>query len=231
MFIIIERMAETILLVEDDLDIADLIHDALSSEGYVFVHAENLERGWENFERLRPVLVILDVGLPDGSGFDLCRRIRAHAALGATPVIMLTAKGELKDKMSGFDAGADHYLVKPIRIAEFLLWVRALLRRVGFADREGGVLRAEDCAADPQAHTVSGGGKVIKNLTRKEFELFYELLRRRPKVVSRESIMKSLWNTVLRDNTIEVHIRNLRRKLGPLAGRIVTVPGVGYKFE
>lgn len=224
-------MPKTILLVEDDEQIAGMIRESLASAGHDVAHAPDMERGWERFERLRPALVILDVGLPDGSGLDLCRRIRAHAVLSATPVVVLTARGDIKDKVMGFDAGADHYLVKPIQIAELRLWVSALLRRVAVCDREGGVLRAGDCAVDPQAHTVSSGGKVVKNLTRKEFELFYELVRRRPKVVSKESIMKSLWSTVLRDNTIEVHIRNIRRKLGPLAGRIVTVSGVGYKFE
>lgn len=224
-------MARTVLLVEDDPEVAGLVREALSSGDFVFVNSASYEEGWKAFESLRPAIIILDVGLPDKSGLEFCKAVRAHDTLGATPVIMLTGKGELRDKTSGFDAGADHYLVKPIEVKELRLWVSALMRRIGFSDEEGGVLRAGGLSIDPQAHTVTAGDRVIKNLTRKEFELFYELVRRRPKPVSKESIMKSLWNTVLRDNTIEVHIRNLRQKLGEDAKRVITVAGVGYKFE
>lgn len=221
----------TILLVEDDSQGAALIREALSEQGYVFTHAGTCAEGWRYFESLRPALVILDVNLPDGSGLELCRRIRTHPSLGATPVMVLTGKGHLDDKAKGFEAGADHYLVKPLQVEELRLWIGALLRRVQLEEKEGGILRAEDFVVDPQSHTVTAGEQVVRNLTRKEFELLYELVRRKPKVLSKEQILKSLWSTVLRDNTVEVHIRNLRLKLGPAAKRIVTVPGLGYRFE
>jgi DNA-binding response OmpR family regulator len=224
-------MSETVLVVEDQSDIAVLIREALEDERFVYVHAASVSEGWRNFESLRPALVVLDVGLPDGSGLDLCRKIRGHKSLSATPVIVLTGKGELADKISGFDAGADHYLVKPVAIKELRLWAHALLRRVQLADADGGILREGSFALDPQTHTVTTASGEVRNLTRKEFEILYELMRRRPKVLSKEQIMKALWNTVLRDNTIEVHIRNLRNKLGAEAAHVATVSGVGYKFE
>lgn len=224
-------MAATILVVEDEATVAALIHDALASEEHVLVHATNCAEGWRFFETLRPALVILDIGLPDASGLTVAKKIRAHPTLSETPIIVLTARGQFKDKESGFEAGADHYLVKPIQIKELRLWVQALMRRIKYTDKEGGILHVGDFIIDPAAHRVTVGSDVIKNLTRKEFDLLYELARHRPKVLSKQFILSSLWNTVLRDNTVEVHIKNLRAKLGPGGQRIVTVAGVGYRFE
>ncbi len=224
-------MDATILLVEDDLAAAAMVREAVDVEGFVFTHAATLGEGRRYFERLRPSLVILDVRLPDGSGVDLCREIRSHGVLGATPIIMLSGESRLEDKEDGFGAGADHYLVKPIPIEELRMWVKALLRRMNLTETEGGIVRVGDFSVDPASHTVTAGDQTIKNLTKKEFELLYELVRLSPKVLSKDRIMNSLWNTVLRDNTVEVHIRNLRSKLADNAKRITTVPGVGYRFE
>lgn len=224
-------MDATILLVEDDAAAAALVRAAVDDDGCVFTHASSLEEGRRYFERLRPSLVILDVRLPDGSGLELCREIRSHSVLASTPIIMLTGESRIEDKAHGFGAGADHYLVKPIPMEELRMWVKALLRRMNFADAEGGIVRVGEFSIDPSSHTVTAGSQAIKNLTKKEFELLYELMRLSPKVLSKERIMNSLWNTVLRDNTIEVHIRNLRSKLGDYAKRILTIPNVGYRFE
>ena len=221
----------TVLLVEDDRIQAEIFRDALAQEGYTVVHAVNAQEGWRYFQSLHPALVITDVGLPDELGTQLCERIRAHGAFGTTPVIMLTARGSMEAKEVGFSAGADHYLVKPIQIAELKLWVKALLRRVGKEHADGGLLRAEDFVIDPKSHRVTVGGAVIPNLTVKEFDLLYELVRRRPHVVSKEQLLRSVWHDALRDNTVEVHIKNVRSKLGDAARRIVTVHGLGYRFE
>jgi len=109
--------------------------------------------------------------------------------------------------------------------------VKALLRRMDLTDAEGGVVRVGEFAVDPSSHAVTAGDRSIKNLTKKEFELLYELVRLSPKVLSKDRIMNSLWSTVLRDNTVEVHIRNLRSKLGDDSKRVVTVPGIGYRFD
>ncbi|MBI4386325.1 MAG: response regulator transcription factor [Elusimicrobia bacterium] len=223
-------MPATILLVEDEEPSAALIKEALSAGEFVLTHASNCAEGWRYLETLRPQLVILDVTLPDGSGLDLCRRLREHPALAPTPVIILTGKDQLKDKESGFEAGADHYLIKPFQIQELRLWVSALLRRARLDEREGGILRAANFVVDPQAHRVQAGENAIDNLTRKEFDLLYELVRQSPKVLSKDALLSTLWGTVLRDNTIEVHIKNLRAKLGLAAQRVQTLPGVGYRF-
>lgn len=223
--------SRTILLVEDDPADALLIRDALTPAGYQLVHCPTVAEGSKRFETLRPDLVILDVNLPDGSGLDVCRKIRSHPALAPTPVIVLTGNSELDDKAGGFAAGADHYLLKPYQIQELRLWVESLLRRVEYAEKEGGVLRVQGFVVDPQSHTATTSAGVVTNLTRKEFDLLYELVRRRPRVLSKEFLLSHLWDKVLRDNTVEAHVKNLRQKLGPDGSRIVTIPGAGYRFE
>ena len=108
--------------------------------------------------------------------------------------------------------------------------MKALLRRARSDEKEGGVLRAEDFVIDPRARTVKTAGQVVRDLTQKEFSLLYELVKRRPRALSKEYIMRSLWNSVLRDNTVEVHLWNLRKKLGPAGARILTVSKAGYRF-
>lgn len=224
-------MPATVLIVEDESDVTALLRAALSSEGYVLVDASTLADGWKYFETLRPDLVIADVGLPDGTGLTLCKKVRAHAVLSDTPFIILTGKEQLEDKEKGFAAGADHYLTKPLQIKELRLWVASLLRRIKYSDQGHGLLRVHDFLIDPQTHRVQVGEQVVGNLTRREFDLLYELVRQRPKVLSRQYILSAVWNTILRDNTVEVHVRNIRSKLGAAAPRVVTVPGVGYRFD
>lgn len=224
-------MSATVLIVEDDLEVLALVRQALSSEGYVLVDASTLADGWRYFETLRPDIVIADVGLPDGTGLTLCERVRSHSVLSDTPFIILTGKDQIEDKERGFAAGADHYLTKPLHIKELRLWVASLLRRIKFTDQGHGILRIHDFVMDPQTHRVTCGEQAVTNLTRREFDLLYELVRQRPKVLSKQYILSALWNTVLRDNTVEVHVKNIRSKLGAAGARVVTVSGVGYRFD
>ncbi|MBI4377242.1 MAG: response regulator transcription factor [Elusimicrobia bacterium] len=221
----------TILLIEDDHTHALLIRSVLEKEGYFFIHAMNMADGYRYVEHLRPALVIMDVMLPDGSGYDLCRRIRAHPMLARTPIILLSGRESIEDKQKGFDAGADHYLVKPLQFQELSLWTNALLRRSKDQEEQDGILRAEDFSIDPRSRCVVTAGKAITHLTSREFDLLYELVRCRPNVVSRDHIIKNLWRKTLRDNTLDVHIKNIRAKLGAAGSRIVTIAGEGYSFR
>jgi two-component system catabolic regulation response regulator CreB len=222
---------EYILLVEDDAAVVALIREGLSADGYALAHAQGVNEAWRMANGRAPDLIILDLGLPDGSGLALCRKIRRHPALASVPVIMLTGQGQLRDKALGFEAGADHYLVKPIEVAELRLWVEALLRRIRHADREGGILRAEDFVVDPHTRAVQTAGATISSLTAREFDLLYELVRRRPRILSRDFFLKKLWGETLRDNTVDACVKNIRAKLGAASRRIVTVHGAGYRFE
>lgn len=222
---------KTILLIEDEALSRGAAALALTSAGYRVLETDGIAEGFHLFQKEKPDLVVLDVGLPDGSGVDLCRKFRAHKNLAATPVILLTAKGELGDKESGFDAGADQYLVKPVVPRELLLWVQAMLKRLQFDQGGTGQLEAGELTIDPAAHLVKFRDATILNLTVKEFDLLYFLVRNRPKVLSRPYILNNLWHTVAVDRLVDTHMGNLRRKLPPdLADKLHTVPGKGFRY-
>jgi len=144
---------------------------------------------------------------------------------------MVTGNGDLDDMEAGFAAGADQYLVKPVGARELLMWVMALLRRIEFDAGEGDELKAGDLVLDTKAHLVRFKDQVLSNLTVKEFELLYFLVRKRPQVFSRKHILSNLWHTVAVDNVVDTHIFRLRHKLPKdLAERIQAVPGKGFHY-
>lgn len=223
--------ARIVLLVEDNEDVRRPAARALSSAGFRVLEAEGIEIGFHLFQTQRPHLVVLDVALADGDGVELCRKIRAHKALAATPVIMLTGKGKFEEKAAGFEAGVDQYLVKPVLPRELLLWVQALLHRVSLDADESQPLVAGDVTVDPGAHLVRFQDAVVSNLTVKEFELLYILVKKRPQVLSRQWILSNLWRTVAVDNLVDTHLGRLRHKLpSALADRLQTVPGKGFRY-
>ncbi|MFA5141303.1 MAG: response regulator transcription factor [Elusimicrobiota bacterium] len=222
---------KTILLVEDDPETRSDLQAVLSSKGYRALATDLTSTGWHLFTSHKPDLAILDLSLPDGSGLDLCKKIRDHAELRFTPVIILTGRSELESKAAGFKAGADQYLVKPVAPTEILLWVEALLRRVEYAQEDGDILQAGDCSIDIGSHLVHFQGETIPYLTCKEFELLYYLVKNRPKVLSRKHILSRLWHTIAVDRVVDTHLANLRKKLPQeLADKIQSVPGKGYRF-
>lgn len=221
----------TVLIVADRSEKGQALREALEGEGKAALVASGPAEGWRLAQSARPSLLILDFDLPDDKSLSLCSKVRAHPALGPTPIIVLVDKTRPGEKEKGFAAKADVCLARPLQSRELNLWVRALLRRARSGEAEGGVLRADDFSIDPRARTVTVGERVIRDLTRKEFDLLYELVLRRPRVLSKQAIMGSLWKSVLRDNTVEVHVRNLRSKLGDAASRVVTVPKAGYRFQ
>jgi DNA-binding response OmpR family regulator len=215
------------LVACSDDAVAEIVDKALGP-GCSRARARTADEAWRLFESAPPDLILIDLG---EEGLAFCRRIRGHQARGLTPVIFATSEKALEHKVEAFAAGADHVLVNPFPAAELKLWTQALLRRARYREEEGGVLRAGDFAMDPRNRTVRAGDAVIRDLTAKEFELLYELVRLRPKPLSRSYILSNLWGKVLRDNTVEVHIRNIRKKLGPASKRVATVTGSGYRFE
>lgn len=223
--------SKIILLVEDDPGVRKLMAAGLEGAGLRVLEAEGVEAGLALFRLRKPDLVVLDVKLPDGDGFEVCRKIRESKDKGATPVIMLTAQSGFEDKAAGFTAGADQYLVKPVDVKELVLWVQALLRRLALDRDEGDVLQVDEVAIELDSHRVRWREHVIGNLTVKEFELFYFLVKKMPQVLSRQAILSQLWHTITIDRVVDVHISNLRRKLPPqLADRIQAIPGRGYRF-
>ncbi|MCX5788674.1 MAG: response regulator transcription factor [Elusimicrobia bacterium] len=221
----------TILLVEDDAAVRGYVRDALSAAGFAVAEADRLDVARHLVRKAKPALVVLDVQLPDGSGFELCQEIRASKVLADTPVVMLTARGELEQKEQGFSAGADQYLVKPVDPKELLLWVDALLRRVKIDAGGADNIEAGDVTVETSAHLIRFKGKPVSDLTTKEFELLSFLIRKRPQVFTRKYLLSNLWHTVAVDNAVDTHVYNLRKKLPEeLAERLQAVPGKGFRY-
>ncbi|MCX5788944.1 MAG: response regulator transcription factor [Elusimicrobia bacterium] len=224
-------MSKTILLVEDEPNSRAIAQAALSGTGYRVIATDGVTPAWHIFTNEKPDLAVVDINLPDGSGLDLCKKIRSHPELGTTPVVILTGQSGFENKAEGFSAGADQYLVKPVAPQELILWVEALLRRLAYDTEEGDTLKAGDCEIQVKSHIVTYKGEPITNLTGKEFDLLWYLVKNRPKVMSRKQILSKLWHTITVDHVVDTHLTNLRKKLPQeLADKIQTIPGKGFRF-
>ena len=220
-----------ILVVEDDAGIAAGLRTNLQQRGYAVDVCSTLDSAWAALRSEIFDLVLLDLGLPDGDGAHLLQRVRQsqNAKDGLpdplTPVLIMTARDQVADRISGLDMGADDYLVKPFDLDELEARMRALLRRS--AGRAHPLLVQGDLVLDPAAHTVLRAGQAIE-LTPREFALLLLLLDSRSRVLSRQQLEARLynWQDMVGSNAVEVHVHHLRRKLGE--SLIQTVRGVGY---
>jgi two-component system OmpR family response regulator len=219
-----------VLVVEDEVKMAGLLKRGLEEEGYaVDVASDGSEALWLGAENPYDA-VILDVMLPDLDGFEVCRRLRSDGRWA--PVLMLTARDAVPDRVAGLDAGADDYLTKPFSFTELFARLRALLRR-GAAERPA-VLRAGDLALDPASRKVTRGGTAI-DLTAKEFALLEYLLRHPGEALTRTRIIEHVWDFAYDgdSNVVDVYVRYLREKIDRPFGRdsIETVRGTGYRLR
>ena len=219
-------LAATVVVIDDEPGIIDFVEMGLHHEGLNVVSAGDAAAGLDAVRRVRPQLVILDVGLPDADGFDLLRRIRAESEV---PVIMLTARGDLDDRVKGLNLGADDYVAKPFHFAELLARVQAQLRRAGVTRSDDPALRFEDIRLDPRTRDVYRADSPV-TLTAREFELLELFMRHPRQVLSKEAILDRLWGYAFDDNLVEVYVGYLRRKLGePVL--IQTLRGAGYALR
>ena len=223
----------TILMVEDEPSITAPLTEALEREGFDSAVARTAAEGVSLAGDLEPDLVLLDVMLPDGSGYDVCRELRRDSEV---PIIMLTARGEETDRIVGLEVGADDYVLKPFSARELVARIRAVLRRARPAESPAGdePLEVGDVLLDQAKHEVTQAGRPIE-LTRKEFEVLRLLMRNAGAVVSREQLIEDVWdvNWFGPTKTLDVHVSALRKKLGddPAAPSYVhTVRGVGFRF-
>jgi two-component system response regulator MprA len=218
--------AATVVVIDDEPGIIDFVEMGLRHEGLNVVSAGDAAAGLDAVRRVRPQLVILDVGLPDADGFDLLRRIRGETEV---PVIMLTARGDLDDRVKGLNLGADDYVAKPFHFAELLARVQAQLRRAGLTRSDDPALRFEDIRLDPRTRDVYRADAPVA-LTAREFELLELYMRHPRQVLSKEAILDRLWGYAFDDNLVEVYVGYLRRKLGePVL--IQTLRGAGYALR
>jgi two-component system, OmpR family, response regulator RegX3 len=228
----------TILMVEDEESITVPLAEALAREGFDTEVAGTAAEALELAGSVAPDLVLLDVMLPDGSGYDVCRELRRESRV---PIIMLTARGEETDKVVGLELGADDYIVKPFSAREVAARIRAVLRRAGETAASPrskdapAPLRVGDLRLDPARRSATLDGDEL-DLTRKEFELLELLMREAGSVITRERLIDEVWdvNWFGSTKTLDVHVSGLRRKLGddPSSPRYLhTVRGVGFRFS
>ena len=220
-------MPKKILLVDDEPEILEICHDYLKASGYEVVTAQDGAQGLSAYRRERPDLIVLDLMLPEIDGLDVCRTIRRESNV---PIIMLTARVEETDKLVGLEIGADDYMTKPFSPRELVARVRVVLRRVS-GDATAEVIRVESVSLD-RAHYEVRVEKRAVSLTSTEFEIMATLMSQPGRVFSRNQLLTAVHGVAFEsyERAIDSHIRNLRHKLEP-DDLIVTVHGVGYKFE
>ncbi len=224
-----------ILIVEDEITLAETLADNLAEEGYVVLRAGDGEIGLAMIRATLPDLIVLDIMLPALDGLSVCRIIRKDATTSHIPIIMLTARGTEVDKIVGLESGADDYIVKPFGLGEFLARVRAVMRRMPGRATAQDELVAGDLRMDLTGRRAFRGTDEL-HLSHKEFDLLSELMRNQGAVLSRDLILTKVWGYEFFGDkrTVDVHMRWLREKIEDDPSdpqRIATVRGVGYRFE
>ena len=229
---------ERILIVEDERAVARGLEYGLSAEGFEVLWAETGQQALELARTKDPKLILLDIRLPDISGFDVCRRLRSEGR--RMPILMLTARDEELDKVLGLELGADDYVVKPFSLRELTSRIRALLRRaygdLAAPEATAKQFRFGEIEIDLERLLVRRGGRLV-DLTPTEFRLLRYLVAHPGRPTSRQALIEAVWgydSEISHDRTVDVHVRHLRLKLesDPAQPRyLVTVRGVGYKFE
>jgi len=224
-------MARKVLIIEDDTNIAELLHLYLEKEGFVTSVASDGGKGVELFRSFSPDLVLLDIMLPVMDGWAVCKRIREESK---TPIIMLTAKGETMDKVSGLEMGADDYIVKPFEMKEVLARIHAVLRRFGAEESGIKCLTFDKLSINLDSYELIVDGKRV-DTPPKELELLYHLASSPNRVFTRNQLLDEVWGfDYFGDSrTVDVHVKRLREKLEGISDSwcLKTVWGVGYKFE
>ena len=216
-----------VLLVDDEEDILELLHYALEKEGFEVFKAKNGLAGLETAVKIKPDIVLLDIMMPGVDGIEICRRIKAEPRLNKTKVFFLTARGEEYSEVAAFDAGADDYIVKPVKIRSLVKRLEMIFKKERNVKQS--LIEAGKLRIDTRAYLVYLHEQEIR-LPRKEFELLALLAQNPGKVVRRENILRDVWGTetMVVDRTIDVHIRRIRKRIGE--EMIETVKGVGYKL-
>jgi two-component system phosphate regulon response regulator PhoB len=236
-------MERRVVIIEDERDVSRLLEFNLRGAGFVVTTGQTGAEGLAIVRATPPDVVVLDLMLPDQSGYDVCRQIRADAAIAELGVLMLTAKGEAEDRILGLEVGADDYVVKPFVVREVVLRVTALANRLAerrsrpaagtvAAGDGSGLLKAGPIALDPVTHDVSIAG-VPTQLRPLEFKLLQMLVAEPGRVFSREELLEQVWEMRgdINTRTVDVHVRRLRVSLGAAADVIETVHGFGYRAK
>lgn len=223
---------EKILIVEDEVDIAEMISYNLEKEGYSISMYHNGKEAVDNIEEEKPDLAVLDIMLPDMDGFDICRQLRSNEDTKHIPIIFLSAKSQEMDKVVGLELGADDYMTKPFSPRELLARIKAVLRRTKKSIVETKDINQTDIIVDAERHKVKVFGKKVE-LTPTEFSILEYMSQRPGRVLSREKLLEGVfgYDSGVYDRTVDAHIKSLRKKLGEGKHYIETVRGIGYRFK
>ena len=221
---------QTILVVDDEQDLLDLIEYNLKKEGFEVLKAEDGLEGIEVAREHSPDLVLLDIMMPKMDGMEVVERMRDDKKLKRIPIIFLTARGDEKTEVEGLDKGGDDYITKPISTTKLISRIKAVLRRFNETEEMADQIDVHDIVIDKDRYIVTQGEEEF-HLPRKEFELLYFLASRKGKVMDRQTLLNHVWgdNVYVVDRTVDVHVRKIREKLGK--EYIETVKGVGYRFK
>ena len=226
-------MSATVLVVDDEKDLLDLVRYHLEKSGLTCLEARDGETALQVAKERLPDLIVLDLMLPGLDGLEVCRKLRKEPKTANVAIIMLTAKAEEVDRIVGLEMGADDYMVKPFSPRELVARIKAVLRR-GQGQDSPTVQKVGGLEVDEGKHQVTVAGAVVE-LTVKEFDLLCALMKANGRVLNRDQILETVWgysNAVdIESRTVDVHIRRLREKLGTEQSHIVTVKGVGYRFD
>jgi len=224
-------MAQRILIVDDEPDLLELVRVNLVQGGFDVETAADGQGALQSIRRRAPDLVVLDLMLPDLSGTEVCRAVRADPSFADLPIIMLTARADEVDRIVGLELGADDYVTKPFSPRELRLRVQAVLRRRAAPSEEKASLDYGGIRLDVLRHRCYAGGREVA-LTAKEFDLLEQLMRRPGRVMTREQLIDVVWgeDITVTTRTIDTHLKRLREKLGASGTLIETVRGIGYRF-
>ena len=226
-------MSPTVLLVEDEDAIREMVAGALGRAGFSVVEAGDASQAEAMLKELTPSVILLDWMLPGISGIEIARRIRRQDATKAIPIIMLTAKSEETDRLTGFEVGVDDYVSKPFSVRELVARVKAVLRRAEPVTQEGPI-EVDGLRLDPVSHRVTGRGEPVR-IGPTEFRMLKFFMHNQERVFSRGQLLDNVWgdNVYVEERTVDVHVRRLRKALSPhgLDKLIQTVHGTGYRFS
>lgn len=221
---------QTILVVDDEKDLLDLIEYNLRKEGFEVLKAENGEEGIAMAKEHSPDLVLLDIMMPKMDGLQAVEEMRKDNELKKIPIILLTARSDEKTEVEGLNKGSDDYITKPISTTKLISRIKAVLRRFDEKEETTNILEVHNITIDRDRYIVYKDGEEF-HLPRKEFELLFFLASRKGKVLDRQTLLNKVWgdNIYVVDRTVDVHVRKIREKLGD--HYIETVKGVGYRFK
>ncbi|MFQ5415519.1 MAG: response regulator [Myxococcota bacterium] len=224
-------MHRRILVVDDEPDLLELVRINLTQAGYEVETAVDGRSALASVRRSAPDLIVLDLMLPDISGTEVCRALRADANFASLPIIMLTARADEVDRVVGFELGADDYVTKPFSPRELALRVQAVLRRPSGGSDGGVPLERGGLRLDSERHRCFLNHDEV-DLTAKEFDLLEQLMRRPGRVMTRQQLLDQVWGSdiTVTTRTIDTHLKRLREKLGSGGAMIETVRGIGYRF-